>query len=59
MAEHVNTTTEHTRAIAEAAAAELARADNAPDGRMSQTDIMQDIAALVYQRMLKGKNQTE
>ncbi|GAQ85845.1 hypothetical protein KFL_002570130 [Klebsormidium nitens] len=54
--EHVNTATENTRAIAEAAAAELAaRAENAP-GQMNQMDLMQDIAALVYQRFLKRKN---
>jgi hypothetical protein len=56
VAEHVHNITQHTRDIAEAAAAELAPTDGA-SARMSE-DGMQDIANLIYQRFLKGKNKS-
>jgi hypothetical protein len=47
------TARQHTRAIAEGAAAELVPTDGA-SARMSE-DVMHDIADLIYKRILKGK----
>jgi hypothetical protein len=52
----VHNITQHTRVIAEVAAAKLVPTDGA-SARMSE-DEMQDIANLIYQRFLKGKNKT-
>jgi hypothetical protein len=53
--EHVNTITQHTRAIAEAAAAELALTDGASAQAQMTENIMHNIADLIYKRILKGK----
>jgi hypothetical protein len=53
VAEHVHTATQHTRAIAETAAAQLAPTDGA-SARMSE-DVMHNIADVIYKRILKGK----
>jgi hypothetical protein len=55
VAEHVHTATQHTRAIAEAAAAELAPTDDASAQAQMTKDMMHDIADLIYKRILKGK----
>jgi hypothetical protein len=56
VAEHVHTrATQHTRAIAEAAAAELAPTDGASAQAQMTEDMMHDIADLIYKRILKGK----
>jgi hypothetical protein len=55
VAEHVHTTTQHTRAIAEAAAAELAPTDGASAQAQMTEDMMHDIVDLIYKRFLKGK----
>jgi hypothetical protein len=57
VAEHVHNITQLTRVIVEAAAAELAPTDGA-SARMSESYEVQDIANLIYQRFLKGKNKT-
>jgi hypothetical protein len=51
----VHTATQHTRAIAEAAAAELASTDGASAQAQMTKDMMHDIADLIYKRILKGK----
>jgi hypothetical protein len=54
VAEHVHTATQHSQAIAEVAAAELAPTDGA-SARMSE-DVMHDIVRISSQkRVLKGK----
>jgi hypothetical protein len=55
VAEHVHNATQHTRAIAEAAAAELASTDGASAQAQMTEDMMHDIADLIYKRFLKGK----
>jgi hypothetical protein len=55
VAEHVHTATQHTKAIAKAAAAELAPTDGASAQAHTTEDMMHDIAALIYKRNLKGK----
>jgi hypothetical protein len=58
VAEHVHNATQHTRAIAEAAAAELASTDGASAQAQMTEDMMHDIADLIHQRFLGGKNKT-
>jgi hypothetical protein len=55
VAEHVYNATQHTRAIAEAAAAELAPTDGASAQAQMTEDMMHDIADLTYKCFLKGK----
>jgi hypothetical protein len=55
VAEHVHTATQHTRAIAEAAAAELAPTDGASAQAQMTEDMMHNIVDLIYKRFLKGK----
>jgi hypothetical protein len=56
VAEHVHNATQHTRAIAEAVAAELAYTNGASAQAQTIEDMMHDIADLIYQHFLRGKN---
>jgi hypothetical protein len=58
VAEHVHNATQHTRAIAEAAAAELASTDGASAQAQMTEDMMHNIADLYLQALPQGQGPT-